>query len=153
MSISADKMITGVFGIPVNSQRQLLMCQRHEPGNPASHGKWQFAGGGMEFGESPEETLVRELQEELSVTPTILLPQPIVKTYVWQKKQTKRDYRVHITLIFYLVSIGDQQVDITNNDENSGVGWFDLDQIGQLDTLPKVADVATEAYELAEKVI
>lgn len=44
---------------------QVLLCQRKEG---ALAGKWEFPGGKIENGETPEECLVREIQEELGIT-------------------------------------------------------------------------------------
>lgn len=48
---------------------QLLICQRtrHQP-MPL---KWEFPGGKIETGEQPHEALIREIDEELGVTPVI----------------------------------------------------------------------------------
>ena len=44
---------------------RVLLCQRKEG---ALAGKWEFPGGKIENGETPEECLVREIQEELGIT-------------------------------------------------------------------------------------
>lgn len=47
---------------------QLLICQRRR--GDAFELKWEFPGGKVRPGETPEAALVRELQEELGVTVT-----------------------------------------------------------------------------------
>jgi 8-oxo-dGTP diphosphatase len=44
---------------------RVLICQRR--GDQPMALKWEFPGGKMEAGESPEQALARELQEELSI--------------------------------------------------------------------------------------
>jgi 8-oxo-dGTP diphosphatase len=44
---------------------RVLIAQR-PPGKPMA-GLWEFPGGKVERGERPEETLIRELQEELGI--------------------------------------------------------------------------------------
>ena len=47
----------------IRKDGKILICQRPEGKRHA--GKWEFPGGKMEHGETPEEGLIRELREEL----------------------------------------------------------------------------------------
>ncbi len=59
-------MITVVAAVIERSDRRLLIGQRRK--NDSSPLKWEFPGGKVRDGESPEVALARELQEELGVT-------------------------------------------------------------------------------------
>ncbi len=59
-------MITVVAAVIERSDRRLLIGQRRR--NDTSPLKWEFPGGKVREGESPQVALARELQEELSVT-------------------------------------------------------------------------------------
>ena len=49
----------------IHRQGQILVGQRRRNDRHAL--KWEFPGGKVEYGESPQEALVRELQEELEI--------------------------------------------------------------------------------------
>lgn len=55
-----------VAALIYNSLNQFLICQR--PANKARGLFWEFAGGKIEKGETPDEALCRECREELGVT-------------------------------------------------------------------------------------
>jgi 8-oxo-dGTP diphosphatase len=49
----------------VDADARVLIAQR-PPGKPMA-GLWEFPGGKIEMGERPEQTLIRELKEELGI--------------------------------------------------------------------------------------
>lgn len=57
-------MIAVVAGLIVKDGK-LLIAQR--PGDKHMGGRWEFPGGKIEKGESPEKALARELSEELGI--------------------------------------------------------------------------------------
>ena len=62
------KIIDVVVGVLRNARGEYLFTQRPE-GKPMA-GYWEFPGGKVEAGESHQQALVRELQEELGITIT-----------------------------------------------------------------------------------
>ena len=52
----------------IDQDKRVLIAQR-PPGKPMA-GLWEFPGGKIEEGETPEDTVIREMLEELSVKVT-----------------------------------------------------------------------------------
>lgn len=52
-------------GLIRNGEGKFLICQR--PAGKTRGGLWEFAGGKLEPGETPQQALIRECREELAV--------------------------------------------------------------------------------------
>ena len=60
-----DKHIIDVVGAIVKDGDRYLVGQR--PANKSQGGLWEFMGGKIELGETPEQALARECREELAL--------------------------------------------------------------------------------------
>jgi len=68
-------VINVVVGLVFDDDGQVLIQQRTEP--PEMAGLWEFPGGGIEPGEAPAESLIREFREETGIT--VSLSQPFMR--------------------------------------------------------------------------
>ncbi|MDA1000001.1 MAG: squalene synthase HpnC [bacterium] len=75
-----------VAGI-VEREGKYLVCRRPAGGHMA--GFWEFPGGKIERGESPEEALVREIREELGI-------EVIVASKFWETRHAYDERTVHL---------------------------------------------------------
>jgi 8-oxo-dGTP diphosphatase len=72
--VSALPIVLVVAVALIDAEKRVLIAQR--PPGKAMAGLWEFPGGKVEPGETPEAALIRELEEELgiSVQPASLAP-------------------------------------------------------------------------------
>lgn len=61
-----EKAVTEVVAALIRDGDKFLICQR--PAHKARGLLWEFVGGKVEPGETREQALIRECQEELAVT-------------------------------------------------------------------------------------
>ena len=61
-----------VAAVLIDGEGCVLVQQR--PAGSSMAGLWEFPGGKIEYGETPEAALARELYEELGITPATLVP-------------------------------------------------------------------------------
>ncbi len=138
------KIVNGVFGLAFDTNGNVLLTQRNDPDEPKAHLKWQIPGGGQEFGEHPEETLKRELNEELGLTDfTLLNPRPFVSFSIWGKGESA----VHVNLFTYIISIGTQTPHI-GDEETADWKWYTIQETLALDTLSNVKETVLQAHKI-----
>jgi len=61
----APRVVLVVAGALIDADGRVLICRR--PEGKAMAGLWEFPGGKVEPGETPEAALIRELREELGL--------------------------------------------------------------------------------------
>ena len=69
MTDETKKLLLVVACALIDVEGRILLAQR--PPGKSLAGLWEFPGGKVEPGETPEETLVRELHEELGIVTQI----------------------------------------------------------------------------------
>lgn len=75
MPITAADMILVVACALVDADGRVLVAER--PAGKSMAGLWEFPGGKVETGETPEAALMRELKEELSIDVTAACLAPL----------------------------------------------------------------------------
>ncbi|AKL13654.1 TPA: 8-oxo-dGTP diphosphatase MutT [Kluyvera intermedia] len=86
------KILQIAVGIIRNSQGEIFITQRAADAHMAN--KWEFPGGKIEEGETPEQAVVRELHEEVGINAGAVT--------LFDKLEYHFPDR-HITLWFYLI--------------------------------------------------
>ncbi len=109
----------------IQKEDTFLFTLRHDPGSDY-HNKWQIPGGGHEFGETPIQTLHREVREELGIEVEIVQMLPDIQTKVrntWQG-----------IFLTYHCKLKDTDSPIVLNDEASEYKWLTLEDLADHDT-------------------
>ncbi len=106
----------------IRDKDKYLITKRYDPGTPF-HNRWEFPGGGLEFGEAPEETLKREVKEEvgLSITKYKLIPIILSKH--------KNNKLWHGIFLFYLCQPKKPLQNIVLNEEATQYKWVTATEI------------------------
>jgi 8-oxo-dGTP diphosphatase len=124
-----------VAAVIERSDRRLLIGQRRR--NDTSPLKWEFPGGKLEAGETPEEALARELKEELGTT----LQKSVPIGRITHKYATTPE---ELEILFYAVQISEAEV-VPHSFEN--IAWVLPKELGSYDFLAAnaqlVANLAT----------
>lgn len=85
---------------------------------------WEFPGGKVEPGETPEEAIVREIREELGAT---VRPEKLITT-------VECDYpKFHLTMHCFLCSVTDGKLKLL---EHEAAKWLTKDTLGSVGWLP-----------------
>jgi catechol 2,3-dioxygenase len=122
--IGTDVIGVGVGALIFNDEGKLLMAKRG-PAARNERGKWEIPGGAIEFGETLEQGLKREIKEELNITIKVgeLLQ---VFDHILKKE---RQHWVSPTYICRLVKGTPKIMEPTKCAE---IGWFTLPEAEQL---------------------
>ena len=117
--------MTEVVAALIWNQEKFMICQR--PAHKARGLLWEFVGGKVEPGETKEQALIRECQEELAVTLDVgKVFMDVVHEYP--------DLTVHLTLFHATVREG-----VPRKLEHNDIRWITVDEIEQYEFCP--ADV------------
>jgi 8-oxo-dGTP diphosphatase len=131
-----------VAGVIERNDRRFLIGQRRR--NDTSPLKWEFPGGKVEAGETPEMALGRELKEELGVTLKKSAPLGrVLHKYAATPEE--------LEILFYAVDIGESEIVVRAFEQ---IAWVLPKELGGYDFLPAnddlVANLATGKIKPSE---
>ena len=128
-AMGADEIIRVTAAIIRHSSKVLLARRR-----TGSHleGLWEFPGGKIELGETPEECLARELREEFELEATV---GAFVASSCYRYGQKE------IELLAYEVELGPGQLILNSHDE---VRWVPVKDLCSIDLAPADVPIAKQ---------
>ncbi|MBP6882463.1 MAG: NUDIX domain-containing protein [Candidatus Levybacteria bacterium] len=124
MKKGIDYIGIGAGAALVNSHGQIFLARRGEKAKNEK-GKWQIPGGTVEFGETLEETVIREVREEFGVEIEILDRLEIHNHIIHEEKQ-------HWVAVSFICKLTKGEPMILEPDKVSEIGWFSLEDAGKL---------------------
>jgi 8-oxo-dGTP diphosphatase len=117
----------------VDGARRILVQQRRFGG--AHGGLWEFPGGKIEEGETPEGALVREVAEELGIA--IALPDLVPVTFASDRRTEGRE--PYLILLYLCRSWSGEPRCL----DGEAIAWFAPDALGDLAMPPLDRPLAT----------
>ncbi len=87
-------------------------------------GTWDTGGGQLEFGQTPEENVIREVEEEYGCVGKI---QERIPAY--SVLRTHQGKKTHWLAIPFFILVRRKKVKINEPDKIDAIGWFTLDKL------------------------
>src|SRR4051812_14096463 len=135
--VKKTKQITVVVGIIIKDDT-VLMVQRFEPECPEAHLKWEFAGGKVDYGETVQQALKREIYEETGIVAKVGSLIDYVETNYWEY-----EWGTQQTLVFGFKCDFIRQEKVAKDHHTNAVEWVPIEEALKRDTLPAVRDLIT----------
>jgi 8-oxo-dGTP pyrophosphatase MutT (NUDIX family) len=134
----------GAYAIVTDALERLLLC-RIAPGYPLA-GRWTLPGGGVDFGEHPDDAVLRELHEETGLTGVRGAVAGIWSGHI--PRPLTRPGPLHWVAILYHVVTepGDLRLEVGGSTDECR--WVDLPDVAALERTDLV-DGALQALGLA----
>jgi 8-oxo-dGTP diphosphatase len=130
MPVTSNRQRVAAYGVARRDDEVLLARASSDTGVPAT---WWLPGGGVEFGESPEECLVREFLEETGLEVRVRDVLDVVSDVA---ELTREPVRLHSVRLIYEVEVLSGSVRPETSGSTDAVRWVGS---GDLEALPLIS--------------
>lgn len=133
--VKKKDLVENAIAIIVNGDNKILLAKR-AIGDFWGSGKWALIGGGVEKKDkNVEEACRREVKEE-----TGLVLGDFIKSYTLQRQKDSIEH-------MFVTRYDGDGMNIRLNDENTAYGWFSIEEIKFLDTVPLLMEYLSLAFK------
>jgi 8-oxo-dGTP diphosphatase len=139
--MSKKRTSVRAYGVLIHEDRIALVRSSNPRHLPPL---WWLPGGGIDFGESPEVTLVREFHEETG----LIVAEPRLLGVSSDVRHRDNGDQIHTVRVTYTVRLVGDSSDLTHevHGTTDHARWFELPELGELN----LADYAREAIDTAQ---
>lgn len=125
-----------VKSLVVNNRGDILFVRRKKEDLKEAHNKWEFPGGKIEFGDTPEKTAIKEAKEESGYDVEVEYLIPKVLSSKWESLEREAQ---QILMCYVCRLVGGES--LLPDHGVSEIRWFSLDNVPKdLECLPGTID-------------
>jgi ADP-ribose pyrophosphatase YjhB (NUDIX family) len=121
------------YNVIVDEHGQLLLVRLSDL--TEAPGAWTLPGGGVDFGEHPEDAAIRELHEETGLTGRIV-ELLTVDSYHRRSRDEEGDYDYHAIRIVYRTEIEGAELVHEADGSTDMAQWFSFEELDEVSLVP-----------------
>ncbi len=112
----------------------VLLARRHQPSLAEAHLKWELPGGKVRLGETPQEAIKREIQEELSTVINVVRLLPHLQTNLYHRPDGSVGH--FLVVAFESVLATGSSKPRPSDESVEEFKWIERDEVNELELLP-----------------
>jgi 8-oxo-dGTP diphosphatase len=135
---SAGRTRLGSYAIVLDRADRILLCRLAT--NEPEPGAWTLPGGGVDFGEHPDDAVVRELHEESGLTGTVTALEGVF-SHLYQDSPYANGADLHFLGVLYRVQVTGGELTDEVDGSTDRCAWFARDELRGM----RIVSVARDA--------